>query len=73
MSYPFLIGELAKRGITKESLAKCLGLHRNAISYKLKKGSFSIEEAAKIQEEYFPDISLTQLFDKKNTNICSID
>lgn len=64
MSYPFLVGELAKRSITKESLAKTLGLHRNAVSYKLKKGSFSIEEATVIQKEYFSDIPLTSLFKK---------
>lgn len=44
MSYSFLIGEMAIRKVTKEALAQSLGLHRNAISYKLQKGSFFIEE-----------------------------
>lgn len=72
MSYPFLIGEMAKRRITREALSKSLGLHRNAIAYKLREGSFSIEEAAKVQKEFFPDISITTLFAKEEkTNICS--
>lgn len=72
MSYPFLIGEMAKRRITREALSKSLGLHRNAISYKLREGSFSIEEAAKVKEEFFPDIPITTLFAKEEkTNICS--
>lgn len=74
MSYPFLIGEMAKRRITREALSKSLGLHRNAISYKLREGSFSIEEAAKVKEEFFPDIPITTLFAKEEkTNICSND
>ena len=65
LSYLFLIGEMAKRSITKEALAKSLNLHRNAIAYKLKIGSFSIEEAAKVQEKFFPDIPLNKLFQKE--------
>lgn len=65
MTYPFLVGELAKQSITKEALSKTLGLHRNAIAYKLKKGSFSIEEATEIQKKYFPEISLNELFKKE--------
>lgn len=64
MSYPFLIGEMAKRSITKKAVADTLGLHRNAIAYKLKKGSFSIEEAEKIQQAHFSDIPLVTLFKK---------
>lgn len=64
MSYPTLIGEMAKRDITIEEMSKHLDLHRNTISYKLRVGSFSIEEADKIQKEYFPDIPLKILFEK---------
>ena len=49
-------------------------LNSNAISYKLREGSFSIEEAAKVKEEFFPDIPITTLFAKEEkTNICSND
>lgn len=65
MSYLFLIGEMAKRRITKQSIANTLDLHRNAVAYKLKKGSFSIEEAELVQQTYFPDISLKTLFQKE--------
>lgn len=67
MSYSFLIGEMAIRKVTKEALAQSLGLHRNAISYKLQKGSFSIEEAVKVQEKFFPDVPLSKLFQRANT------
>jgi len=65
MSYPYLVGEMAKRSITKQSVASLLGLHRNAVSYKLKKGSFSIEEAETVQKEFFPDVPLCELFKKE--------
>ena len=65
MSYLFLVGEMAKRSITREALAKSLNLHRNAVAYKLKIGSFSIEEASKVQEEFFPDIPLSTLFQRE--------
>ena len=65
MSYPALIGEMAKRDITIEEMSRYLDLHRNTISYKLKSGSFSIEEASAIQKKYFPDIPLKKLFKKE--------
>lgn len=65
MSYPFLIGEMAKRRITREALSKSLGLHRNAISYKLREGSFSIEEAAKVKEEFFLTFQLQHFLLRK--------
>ena len=68
MAYSFLIGEMAIGKVTKEALAKKLNLHRNTISYKLEKGSFSIEEAAKIQEEFFPQILLVELFKKDSAD-----
>lgn len=65
MAYMFLVGELAKRHITKTKLSKTLNVHRNTISYKLKNGSFSIEEAEIVQKTHFPDIPLNKLFQKE--------
>ena len=62
MSYPTLIGEMAKQNVTIEELSKYLNLHRNTISYKLRTGAFSIEEADKIQKGYCPGIPLRELF-----------
>lgn len=62
MSYPVLIGEMAKRKITRELLSDTLNIHRNTVSYKLDKGSFSIEEAEKIHSKFFFDYSMSELF-----------
>ena len=62
MKYPELIGEMAKRKITNNSVAKLLGLHPNSIYYKLNEGSFSVEEAALIRDTFFPDMSIEKLF-----------
>ena len=35
MAYPVLVGEMAKKKVTKKALSEALDLHRNAISYKL--------------------------------------
>lgn len=65
MSYPILTERLVTCGITKNEVAKTLGLHRNAVIYKLKKGSFSIEEALLLRDKYFPNCSLRELFKKE--------
>ena len=53
MSYPTLIGEMAKNKITIESMAQFLGLHRNTVSHKLNEGTFCVEEALEIHEKFF--------------------
>ena len=65
MAYPVLVGEMAKKKVTQKALADTLSLHRNAISYKLEKGSFSIEEAECIHSEYFPDFPMKELFKRE--------
>ena len=64
MSYPILIGEMAKQKITRELLADVLNLHRNTVAYKLDKGSFSIEEAEKIHNKFFEEYPMSELFKK---------
>lgn len=65
MVYPTLIAEMAKRKVKRSDLADALGVHRNAIYYKLEKGSFSIEEAEIIHGEYFSDFPMKELFKRE--------
>lgn len=59
-------GEMAKRNIKTEDIANELKIHRNSASNKINgKTSFSIEEAVRIKEKYFPDLSLKYLFAKQ--------
>ena len=61
-----LKGEMAKRNITAEKFAQLLGIHRNSVANKINgDSSFSIEEAMKIKEEYFPELELKYLFQKE--------
>lgn len=65
MPYPNLVAEMAKRKVKRSDLATALNVHRNAIYYKLEKGSFSIEEAELIHSEFFPGSSMKELFKKE--------
>lgn len=65
VGYPTLIGEMAKKKITIESMAQCLGVHRNTISYKLNEGSFDIDEAFVIHKNFFPDWKMKELFKRE--------
>lgn len=57
-----LKGEMAKKYHIEE-VAKFLNIHRNSVSNKLNGDSaFSIDEAFKIQEKYFPKLSMDYLF-----------
>ena len=42
MRYSNLIGELAKRKVSKEKISECLKIHRNSVTYKLNGGTFSV-------------------------------
>ena len=63
--YRVLIGEMAKEKVTIEAISKLLGIHRNSVSYKLNEGSFYIDEAEAIQETFFPNQRLKELFKKE--------
>lgn len=65
-----LKGEMAKRNIKVEDIANELNIHRNSASNKINGDtSFSIEEAVKIKDAYFPDLSLKYLFAKSETMV----
>ncbi len=65
MRYSNLIGELAKRKVSKEKISECLKIHRNSVTYKLNGGTFSVEEAVQIRDTFFPECSLEYLFEKR--------
>lgn len=60
-----LIGEMAKRKITKEDLSKLLNIHWNSVANKINGLSpFTVEEAMKIRNTYFPEWKIEELFKK---------
>ncbi len=66
MGYLTLVGEMAKRNITNESIANLLGIHRNSVYNKLRGiTSFSVEEAVVIRDEFFPGSDIDELFEKE--------
>ena len=61
--YPNLIGEIARRGIKKKVLAESIGICDKALRNKLAgKSKFSLPEAQRIRNEFFPDIPIERLF-----------
>jgi len=64
--YPELEAQLAKKGCYKMKLAEMLGIFPRTLSKKLKGDShFTVEEAITIQEQWFSEISVNELF-KRN-------
>ncbi len=62
-AYLTLKGEMAKRDITNEAIAECLGIHRNSVANKVNGATaFSFEEAIKIRNTFFPSYKLEELF-----------
>lgn len=63
MYYPKLEMEIFKARITKKSIADYLGITPKALNNKLKnRNHFTIDEAKKIQEHFFPEFTLEELF-----------
>lgn len=64
--YKFLVGEMAKEKVTIEAISKLLGIHRNSVANKLNGSTaFTIEETIQIQETFFPDCNLKELFKRE--------
>lgn len=62
LRYLILVGELAKKKVSKENVAECLGIHRNSVTNKLNGGSFSVDEAVKSRNRFFPEWKIEDLF-----------
>lgn len=61
--YPNLIGEMAKRQITRNDVADCIGVCYKALVNKITgRVAFTLPEARKIRRELFSDIPTDELF-----------
>ena len=61
--YPNLEAEIARKRIKKPILASAIGRSYNTLNLKIAgKYPFTYDEALKIQEEFFPDYDLKELF-----------
>ncbi len=62
-AYPNLVGEIAKRGIKKKSIAESIGVCDKSLSNKLNgKSPFTWPEVVTIKERFFPDMTPERLF-----------
>lgn len=65
MPYFVLQREMVKRHISMQSIAELLRIRRSKVANRLRGGSnFSIEEAVRIRDAFFPDMEIGLLFDK---------
>ena len=63
MRYSNLKAEMARKGISIEEVSKTLDIHRNSVANKINGDTpFTVEEAFKIHDKYFPKLSLDYLF-----------
>ena len=63
--YPVLIGEIAKRGIKKTAIAKCLNISEKSLYNKLNGlVSFTWNEVCTSNRRFFPDMEPMTLFAK---------
>ena len=61
--YNNLIAEMKANGVSKSDLQKLLQVHYNSILNKLAhRTCFTVDEAVKIQKEFFPERELAELF-----------
>lgn len=63
VAYRNLKAEMGRCDVTIEAISKTLGIHRNSVANKLNgASSFSIEEAMKIHNAFFPNMGYKYLF-----------
>ena len=61
--YTNLISKMEEKKISKRDIQKLLDIHYNSVSNKFShKTCFTIDEAIKIQEHFFPECELGKLF-----------
>ena len=65
IKYPILTGKIAERGIPKTRIAKAVGISPRSLRNKLDGNTnFTWDEVCIIQERFFPDISMKDLFSR---------
>ena len=63
MAYSNLKAEMGRKNVTIEAVAKILEIHRNSVANNLNgTSSFTIEEAMKIKNTFFPNLEYRYLF-----------
>lgn len=63
IAYPVLSREIARRGIAKTDIAQSLNISNRALNNRLAgKVSFTVQEAIKIHDTFFPDVFFDYLF-----------
>lgn len=63
IAYPVLIGEIAKRGVKKRTIAQRLGICDKSLNNKLNgKVPFTWPEVQTIRHQFFPDLTPDELF-----------
>ncbi len=64
--FPMLEAEMGRRGIQKEHFRQLLGIDYSSVSQKVNgHRKFLLDEAIHIQEAFFPDVSINELFRHK--------
>lgn len=64
VTYPVLVGEIAKRGIKKKTIAQSIGICDKSLSNKLNgRVPFTWPEVKTICYQFFPDMAPDVLFD----------
>lgn len=65
-----LEAELARKGFIKGDLAKLLGVRYATVIDKTKgRSQFSIDEAFRIRDNFFPDLTLDYLFAQEGQHV----
>ena len=63
IKYPILTGKIAERGIAKTKIAEAIGVSYRSFHNKMDGNtSFTWDEVCMIQERFFPDMQLKDLF-----------
>ena len=66
VKYPVLNGKMVERGVTKTKIARAIDAAPRTLHNKMTGAtSFTWEEVNIIQEKFFPDIQLCELFAKE--------
>lgn len=64
-----LRAEMARKGITVQEIADSIGVNRDTASRKLsRKSSFTLDEAFKIERQFFGGLGVLYLFSEANTD-----
>lgn len=63
VTYPILVGEIAKRSIKKKDISDCIGTCVKSLNNKMNgRTPFTWQEVYAIKKTFFPDMSVEELF-----------